>query len=38
MNVIYDYPEFTLDMDVFRRPRQKGRLEIEKGFIPPKPG
>jgi 8-oxo-dGTP diphosphatase len=32
MNVIYDYPEFTLDMDVFLAHVEKGRLEIEKGI------
>jgi 8-oxo-dGTP diphosphatase len=32
MNVVYEYPEFILDMDVFDAHVQEGRLEIEKGI------
>jgi 8-oxo-dGTP diphosphatase len=32
MNVIYDYPEFILDMDVFDAHVKEGRLNIEKGI------
>jgi 8-oxo-dGTP diphosphatase len=32
MNVVYEYPEFTLDMDVFDAHVKQGRLEIEKGI------
>jgi 8-oxo-dGTP diphosphatase len=32
MNVVYEYPEFILDMDVFDSHVQTGRLEIEQGI------
>ena len=32
MNVVYEYPEFILDMDVFKSHVKEGRLEIEKGI------
>jgi 8-oxo-dGTP diphosphatase len=32
MNVVYEYPEFILDMDVFLCHVSKGRLEIEQGI------
>lgn len=32
MNVIYEYPEFTLDMDAFDAHVKEGRLEIEQGI------
>jgi len=32
MNVVYDYPEFILDMDVFSAHIKEGRLKIEKGI------
>jgi len=31
-NVVYEYPEFILDMDVFDAKVKEGRLEIEKGI------
>jgi len=32
MNVVYEYPEFILNMDVFDARVEEGRLEIEKGI------
>lgn len=32
MNVVYEYPEFILDMDVFDAHVKEGRLEIEQGI------
>lgn len=32
MKVVYEYPEFILDMDVFLAHVKTGRLEIEKGI------
>jgi len=32
MNVVYEYPEFILDMDVFNAHVTEGRLDIEKGI------
>lgn len=32
MNVVYEYPEFILDMDVFDVRVVEGRLKIEKGI------
>jgi 8-oxo-dGTP diphosphatase len=32
MNVVYEYPEFILDMDAFNVHVETGRLEIEQGI------
>jgi len=32
MNIIYNYPDFTLDMDVFNCHVKQGKLVVEKGI------